>query len=403
MPGRGARAFASGGEVGVKTARRIPARKLAAILMVVALGVGGAAWLRARPLPVAHAVVQRGSVATEVMGTGTLEARVSAVISPRVAGLLTSVLVDQGDRVKRGQLLATLYDGDLAEQVRMGEVDVTVARAAVEQAAAQSAAATATAQEARTSHGRATRLVGDGLVSRDEFDKALRQRDVTDADLTRARVTEVASARQVQKAKATARYARERLTDTRLLAPFDGFVVKRVRDPGNVAVPGDAILQLISLDTMWIAAWVDETAMAAVRLGQPARVVFRSEPTTAYEGTVARIEPQVDPETREFLVDVQVRRLPTNWGIGQRAEVFIETGRRAEVPLVPIGAVTTRGGRTGVFVAESGRARWRPVVLGLRGRETAEVVAGLSHGDVVVWSSASAGAALVEGRRVKGS
>jgi RND family efflux transporter MFP subunit len=376
--------------------------KLAGLLALAALGAGGASWLFVQPVPTERAVVRRGPVTIEVMGTGTLEARVSAIISPRVAGLLTAVLVDQGERVQRGQLLATLYDGDLKEQVRMGEADVTVARGGVDQAAALTVSATATAREARTSHVRATELVTNGLVSREDFEKSMRQRDVSDAEMARARVAEVASKRQVQKAEATARYARERLTDTRIVAPFDGLVVKRKRDPGNVAVPGDAILQLVSLDTLWIAAWVDETAMSAVAVGQPARIVFRSEPSASYQGTVARIEPQIDAETREFRVDVEARRLPSSWGIGQRAEVFIETDRRANALVVPSGAATTREGHTGVFVADAGRARWRAVALGLQGKELAEVLTGLAEGDVVVWPPTSSGAALVEGRRVKG-
>ncbi|HEY3359240.1 MAG TPA: efflux RND transporter periplasmic adaptor subunit [Polyangia bacterium] len=293
------------------------------VLVVASLGAGGLRWHRARPVLAERAVARPGAVAPEVMGTGTLEARVSAAISPRVPGLLTGVLVDQGDRVRKGQLLATLYDGDLAEQVRVAEADVTVARAAVDQAVAQTAASSATALEARASHGRATKLVKVGYVSHDEFDKALQRRDVADADLARARTNEVAASRQVHRAQASARYAREKLVDTRILAPFDGYVVKRVRDPGNVAVPGDAILQLVSLDTIWVAAWVDEASLAAVVPGQRARVVFRSEPTVSYEGTVARIEPQVDPETREFLVDVALPRRPERWALGQRAEVYI--------------------------------------------------------------------------------
>jgi HlyD family secretion protein len=364
-------------------------RKLAIGLFILLLGVGATSLLRAGATAQERTTVQRGTVANEVMGTGTLEARVSAVISPRVGGLLTSVLVDQGDRVQRGQLLATLYDGDLREQVRIGEADVTVARAAIEQVAAQKTAAAAAAVEASASHDRARQLVANSLVSRDEFDKALRQRDVTGADLQRARVTEVVAARQVQRARAATGYARERLADTRIVAPFDGLVVKRVRDPGNVAMPGDAILQLVSTDTMWVSAWVDETAMAAVQVGQPARVVFRSEPGHPYAGTVARVGQQVDPETREFVVDVAVPRLPQSWAVGQRAEVFIETGRRTDALVVPAAAVSMREGRAGVTVEQGGRSRWRPVKLGVRGTGSAQVVDGVAAGDVVVWTPAA--------------
>lgn len=82
---------------------------------------------------------------------------------------------------------------------------------------------------------------------------------------------------------------------------------------------------MISLDELWVSAWVDETAIARVAPGQPARVVFRSEEGRSYPGVVARLGRETDRETREFLVDVRVTELPKNWTIGQRAEVFIQT------------------------------------------------------------------------------
>lgn len=386
-----------------RAARRAPGfAKLAVILGVLGLVVAGVIWSRVRPVAVERAPVRRGSVAREVMGTGTLAARVSAVISPRVAGLLTSVLVDQGDHVKRGQLLATLYDGDVRAQQRLAEADVAVAQAAVDQTKADIAAALATDHEARASYARASGLHAAGLMSRDDFDKALERRDLAVAALERARVSQVAASRQVRRSEAAVRYAGERLTDTRIVAPFDGFVTKRARDPGNVAVPGDAILQIVSLDTLWIAAWVDEVSMAPLAVGQRARVVFRSEPAASYEGKVARVEPQVDPETREFLVDVTVDRLPANWGIGQRAEVYIETARRDGVLLVPARALVDEGGKQGVFLAEGGRAQWRPLELGLRGTEVVEVRAGLGEGASVIWPAGPRSeAALGDGRRVR--
>ena len=83
-------------------------------------------------------------------------------------------------------------------------------------------------------------------------------------------------------------------------------------------------MEIISLDELWIRAWVDETAMPHVAQDQKARVVFRSEPEKSYPGTVSRLGREMDRETREFLVDVRVEQLPGNWAVGQRAEVYIE-------------------------------------------------------------------------------
>jgi HlyD family secretion protein len=129
---------------------------------------------------------------------------------------------------------------------------------------------------------------------------------------------------------------------------------------------------------------VDETAMSDLVTGQPARVVFRSEPGTNYPGEVARLGRETDRETREFLVDVRVKELPRNWTVGQRAEVFIETGRKSGALVIPQGFVQWRGGKPGVFVNEHGKAKWRAVTLGLRGRETVEIAQGAAAGEQVV-------------------
>lgn len=84
------------------------------------------------------------------------------------------------------------------------------------------------------------------------------------------------------------------------------------------------------------------------------------------------------------MVNVRVRELPQNWIIGQRAEVFTETGCKADVLAVPHTCLQWRGGKPGVLVADGGKALWRDVTLGLRGRDSVEVTQGLSSGKRVV-------------------
>ena len=144
------------------------------------------------------------------------------------------------------------------------------------------------------------------------------------------------------------------------MAPFDGLIVKRSREAGDVVVPGSAILTLISLEELWINAWVDETEMAKLAEQQTARVVFRSEPDLSYSGTVARLGREADRETREFVVDVRVLELAKNWAVGQRAEVFIEVAHKESVTRIPANLIKTRNGEWGVFVSREGNARGNP-------------------------------------------
>jgi HlyD family secretion protein len=141
--------------------------------------------------------------------------------------------------------------------------------------------------------------------------------------------------------------------------------------------------------------------MASLAVGQTARVVFRSEPERWYPGKVVRLARQADRETREFLVDVQVEELPHHWAVGQRAEVYILTERKENVPAVPPQVVLWNNGRPSVFVDDGGRARRHEVTLGLRGRELVEVATGLEPGQVVVAPLGDGVGQLQDGARIQ--
>ena len=216
-----------------------------------------------------------------------------------------------------------------------------------------------------------------------------------------ARSAIIEAERQQVAAEKQLDYQQELLADTLIPAPLNGLVTKRNHDPGDVVTPGASILDLVDTNELWVSAWVDETAMAPLRTNQPARVVFRSEPAKPYPGRVARLGRQTDPETREFVVDVLVRELPANWTVGQRAEVYIETGCATNALVLPVNFLLWRDGQPGVLVNDHGRARWRTVKLGLRGREAFEVASGLAAGEQVVAPAAGANALTLEARRVR--
>jgi HlyD family secretion protein len=258
--------------------------------------------------------------------------------------------------------------------------------------------AEAVSRQSRNELERTSALGPDG-VSRLDLEKTEEALHVAAAEVELAKAAKVEAERQAVASEETLRTQEERLADTRVLAPFDGLVIRRMREPGEVVVPGSDILQVVSTEGMWVSAWVDESSMSRLSIGQPARIVFRSEPDRLYSGRVARLSPQTDRETREFLVDVEVLQMPRVWAIGQRAEVYIQTDRREGVITLPQGAVVWREGNPGVFVDDGGRARWRPVVLGVRALDAVEVVEGLRPGEAAITSPDPRG--LEDGRTVR--
>lgn len=382
--------------------KRFSLRKLLPGLILAAVAIFAVYRLEFSPVPVTAHTIVTGEVCGEVMGTGTLNTHYKAAASPKVfQGRLVQVLVDQNDFVTNGQLLARLDDSEQRRQVEMAQATLNAAQATVRRVGDDEARAQAVLKLARIEFDRVASLFTNRIASASEYDTVVEQLHVGEAGLAVALSAILEAERQQVAAEKQFGYQQELLADTLIPAPFSGLVTRRNHDPGDVVTPGASILDLVDTNEVWVSAWVDETAMAPLRTNQPARVVFRSEPSKSYSGYVARLGRQTDPETREFVVDVLVRDLPANWTVGQRAEVYIETGCATSALVLPAKFLLWRDGHPGVLVNDQGRARWRTVKIGLRGREAFEVTSGLAAGKQVVARAADVNAPTLEGQRVR--
>jgi HlyD family secretion protein len=357
-------------------------------------------YVKLAPVSVSVVAVKRGPVEAEVLGAGTLIAHTRATISPKIQGRLVALMVDQNDVVTKDQLLARLDDSDLRQQQAIAKANVEVAHAAYERAGADQKRAEAVRIQAKLEYDRQAQLQAKQFASASDLDKNRELLQVAEAEEVRAAAAVTEAQKQILAAERTLDYQNAKLADSSIYSPFAGLITRRDRDLGDIAVPGASIFQLISTKDIWVSAWVDESLMAAVKPGQNARIAFRSAPGKDYGGRVIRVSPEVDRETREFLVDVAPEQLPPRWAVGQRAEVFIVTGRKDNVIRVPTKMIRWREGKAGVMVAESGKANWRNVELGIAGREFVEVTNGLAEDDAMVIAGEAQAKRLQPGRRV---
>lgn len=368
-------------------------------ILIAILVMAGFYWLRIRPIPVKGYQVAQGEIVAEVMGAGTLEAKVQTIVSTKIPGRILDMRVDQGDQVRAGQTLLRLDDSEFRQQVEIARSALDAAKATVERMHADAVRSQAILEQSRIEYRRRESLFASKSIAANEIDKRKEELKVAEADLEKTKAAVVESRKNLVVAQNTVDYQLARLGDTLIAAPFDGLIIRRDRDPGDVVVPGTSIFLLISTQSLWVRTWVDETEMQRVTEGQAARVVFRAEPETSYIGKVVRLGRETDRETREFLVDVEIERLPRNWSVGQRADVFIETAHKVGVTIVPSQLILRNQGEIGVIANREGRAVWQPVKIGLRGHEQVEIVAGISPGDIVVYNQ---GPDLVpEGRRLE--
>jgi RND family efflux transporter MFP subunit len=339
------------------------------------------------PIPVSVHRVSTGQVVAEVMGTGTLEARIRATVGSKIQGRLTQILADQNTSVKKGQILAILDSRELIGQVNIAEASFNAAKATAERVRTDEVRAKVVMSQSKRDYQRYTKLSESKSISDSDLEKSREKLSLSEADMSKASAAITEAMLHIVTAEKNLLYHKSGLENTEIRSPFDGLVVRRNMEAGDIAVPGASVFELISTDEMWVSAWVDESAMSGLAPDQPARIVFRSEPSKSYPGKVIRLGREVDRETREFLVDVRTEHLPDNWAVGQRAEVYIEIGRKSDVPVISSHTIVWHDGKSGVYLVINGKAVWKEVRFGLKGVEISEIKEGLSLNDTVIADS----------------
>jgi RND family efflux transporter MFP subunit len=325
--------------------------------------------------------VAEGAVPVTIKGPGTVEARVPVTLSARITATITKLHVDQGDEVKRGQLVATLDDRDLAAK-RAGSVQTQeTARRNVTAAQAAVAKAEAELDLARTKHRRDQDLLRAGYVSQSVMDASAATLRSAEANLENARALLAAREADTGTVAQEAAYASAVLSYTRVAAPIDGIIIERMVETGSTVVPGTPIFRMVDPATLWVAARIDESVVGRVSVGMPAAIRLRTGETVS--GKVARISRQGDAATRELEVNVAFDAPLSRFAIDQEAEVAIAAGEERGL-VVPIASLVENAGKQGALVIEDGRARFRPLATGAADGKRIVVRKGLAAGELVI-------------------
>jgi HlyD family secretion protein len=379
------------------------ARQLAiAAAGLVLLAAIGFIALRSGPLAATRVTVLKvaeGSLSPALSGTGTVEARRAWLIGPTAAGRVLRMLVDAGENVKAGQLLAEMDPVDLQE--RLAALNATQARAGSAIAAAQ----------AQTRDAQARRELA-AINARRYVE--LRQKDFVSPSAAEAKAQELASAEALLgAAQAGLTGARQDLTriqaetaalaqqrqNVRLLAPADGVVTSRDAEPGSTVVAGQPALKLADPASLWVKLRLDQGRSAGLAVGLPATITLRSRPAQPLAGKVARVELQSDSVTEERVAQISFDTLPAGLSIGELAEVMVKLPATPPAMLLPNAAIKRHADRTGVWRLEGGKPVFAPVRLGQGSLDgQVQVLEGLKAGDEVVVYSENE---LTSGTRIK--
>jgi RND family efflux transporter MFP subunit len=340
-------------------------------------------------IDVAVAVVAMTDVATAIDSGGVVQARTTAAIAARILAPVRDVLVSPGDRVRKGQPLIMLASADLAAAARAARSSALAAEQGARAAAGELRAAEAGLVLARASHERIAGLQARRSATAQELDDAIAALRSAEARVAAAsaRVSQAGSA--VESAAAASDQANTAESFATIAAPFDGIVTAKMVEPGNMALPGQALLRVEDVREFRLEVRVDESRVGQVRTGDRVPVLLGSG-SLQVTGTVAEVSRAVDADARAFLVKIV---LPDADGLrsGEFGRARFSGPSRPALT-IPVSAVVRRGQLTSVFVVEEGRARMRLVSL-----SESEVLAGLTESEVVILAPP---AALTDGRRV---
>ena len=402
-------------------------RRLFPLLAIVLLIAAGCIWwLMSRPkqtnAPDSGTVivaVQRRDLVATVAATGKVSAMVGAEVrvGSRVSGRVQRLYANIGDVVRVGQVIAELENSDqkaLLDQ-RRAEVKVAEARLSsvealmpreIEKAEAVLRDAQASYDLAKIGFDRQKRLLSQGLVPQESYDTALKERDVTQARFSSAS-TELALAKdryaeesksvraQLAQAAAAVRVIEAQVSYSTIRAPIAGIISSVSTQEGETVAAGlnsPTFVTIIDLSRLQVDAYVDETDIGKVRVGQEAFFTVDSFPDREFKASVQAIYPKAVIIDNVVYYDV-VHRIEEPLTGQLRPEmttnVTISLDTRKGVLAVPLRAVSREQGKSVVYVFQAGQPARRAVKTGWKDAEWIEVLSGLTEGEKVMIGNTS--------------
>jgi RND family efflux transporter MFP subunit len=344
---------------------------LAALLTIAGCGAGS----RNETVPAANPQIVKGitveqlqlaELAEQHEAVGTVKALNSAVVSARIAGVITTMNVKEGDRVVKGRVLATIEANEVSAAAAAAGAGVEEAKQALEEALSRKKLSDATLQ-------RYQKLFAEQAVTRQEFESRQTEQEVAYRGVTRAESRLVLARESARGAEATANY-------TRIVAPINGTVVARMADRGATVFPGMPILTIEEDSGFRLEVQVPESLKGKVSVGEAVDVSLGSLPIQ--KGRVVEAVPIVDPGSRTFTAKIALSAKGVR--SGEYGRVFFPVGTIKGIT-APKGALVERGALNSVWVVDSANiARMRLVKPGKTVGERVEILSGLTPGERIV-------------------
>jgi len=353
-----------------------------------------------RPSVVVQAVkVSKSSVAralTVLTASGYVVAQRKAAVSSKATGRLAQLYVEEGRVVQKGDIIATLENEDLRAILDEARAALSVANANLKNAEAE-------LYDAEQQYNRQKALKQTGAISDQAFDAA-------EARYKKAVALDRSARFAVERANATIKVAEVNLEYSYIRAPFDGVILTKYADEGEVVAPFGsatnakaAVVTMADMTSLFAEVDVSESNLEKVKAGGAAEIRLDAFPTERFPGSVHTIVPTADRSKATVLTKVKFDELDKRVLPEMSAKVAFlarPLGADEHQPFlgVPASAIRNRSNGKGVFLIKGGEAKLVPVTIGRHWNDTTEILSGLNEGDLIVLDP---GDKLADGSRVK--
>ncbi len=339
------------------------------LIGALALVVAGTFYMtKKRSLSVVVASIEE-NVEVKVFGLGTVEARILSKIGFKVSNSIVSLNVDEGDVVKKGDVLAKLDSAEQQARLAKAKAGVLAAKAALDGSKSAILKAQITFTQKKRTNNRKQALYKRRTVSAETAETAKLASDTAKAELDIAKSSLLSAEAALATARAQLQLEKVALDQHILKAPFNGVIIARHMDLGTVVKASEPLFTLVDPASVWVLGHISESRSGLIELGQSAQIRLRSRPHKLYDGKVVRIDIESDRVTEERQVYLSCGDCLTKFHLGEQAEVYVTTAVLDKALLVPENAVVNfdeRQMKGTVWIVENGKLKRQTVTFGHR-------------------------------------
>lgn len=308
-------------------------------------------------------VIKKESVDSFYTTSSTVKAKTNSVISSMLMGKITSLAVQEGDAVKKGQLLLIIDARDMSQKAAAAGAGVTAAQKAA-------AAAAQSMKMAERTYNRYKNLYDEKVITKQEFDQWTTQKNITALEYQRAMAG-------VQQAKAGLGEVRVYQSYARVTAPLSGIITQKNIDLGSTAIQGQPLFTIEAPGNMELTANIDESYLGKIKEGDEAVLEINN---ATIKRKITKIVRYIDPATRTFKAKIDIAGLTG----GKFVKINIPVSKK-EAIIVPKSSIVEKGELTGMYTVDSENIiSYRLIRTGKTYGDKVEILSGLSDGDKII-------------------